>query len=74
MPQKIRGKTDKSLDMVMRTLAKCEAGHPHAEIEGFRQSSVSIRIRIVDPDFAGVGRTDRHNIVWQVLENYLKKS
>jgi stress-induced morphogen len=38
------------------------------EIEVYRQNSVSLRVRIVDPDFAGVSRADRHEIVWRYLE------
>ena len=52
----------------MKVMAKYESQHPRAEFEGYRQNSVSIRIRIVDPDFAGVSRTDRHNAVWRVLD------
>ncbi len=68
MPLNVRGKTDDYLDAVMKVLAKYESRHPRAEIEGFRQNSVSIRIRIVDPDFANVSRTDRHDEVWRVLD------
>lgn len=68
MSMKLRGTTDKYLEAVMEVLAKYEAQHPHAEIEGYRQNSVSLRIRIVDPDFAGVSRTDRHNTVWRILD------
>src|SRR5436190_24205581 len=68
MPLKVRGETDDDLDAVMKVLAKYEAQHPRAEIEGFRQGSFSIRIRIVDPDFANLSRTDRHDAIWKLLD------
>jgi stress-induced morphogen len=68
MPLALRGRTDEYLDAVMTVLAKYESQHPRAEIVGYRQNSVSIRIRIVDPDFANISRTDRHDTVWRVLD------
>src|SRR5437899_594362 len=58
MPRKVRGKSDDTLDAIMAALATYEAQHPRAKIEGYRQNSVSIRIRIIDPDFAGIGRAE----------------
>jgi len=68
MSLKIRGESDSDLDAVMKVLAKYESQHPRAEIELFRQSSFSIRIRVVDPDFANFSRTDRHDAIWKLLE------
>ena len=68
MPLEVRGRSDDYLNAVMQSLKKYEAQHPRAEIAGYRQNSVSIRIRIVDPDFANVSKTDRHNAVWRVLD------
>jgi hypothetical protein len=45
-----------------------EDQHPRAQIEAYRQNSVSIRVRIIDPDFAGISRAERHEIVWRFLE------
>jgi len=69
MPLKVRGKSDEYLDGVMTALAKYESQHPQAEIEGYRQNTVSIRIRIIDPDFTGISRTERHDLVWHVLDD-----
>src|SRR4051794_9391736 len=68
MPLHVRGKRDEYLDAVMNALAKYEAQHPRAEIEGYRQNSVSLRLRIIDPDFAGMSKTDRHDELWRVLD------
>jgi hypothetical protein len=29
---------------------------------------VSIRVRIVDPDFEGVSKSDRHDLVWEFVK------
>jgi hypothetical protein len=68
MPITLRGASDDSIDQVLRGLGGYEAQHPNAQIEVYRRSSVSIRVRIVDPDFAGISRSDRHEIVWRFLE------
>jgi stress-induced morphogen len=64
----IRGNGDSSLDQVIGALKKYECAHPHAQIDAYRYSSVSIRVRVVDPDFAGIPRGERHEIIWRLLE------
>jgi stress-induced morphogen len=68
MIRKIRGVSSDQLDALMKTLEAYEARHPRAEIEGYLEDSFSIKLRIVDPDFQGVSRTDRHNAIWRELE------
>jgi stress-induced morphogen len=68
MSIEIRGKTDRTMKAVAKALTTYAAAHPRAEIDIYRQNSVSVRIRVVDPDFAGVSRSDRHDAVWNYLE------
>jgi stress-induced morphogen len=68
MPIMVRGNSDNNLDQVLVALGKYEGQHPAALIEVYRQNSVSIRVRVVDPDFAGISRADRHEIIWRFLE------
>lgn len=68
MSTEIRGKSDSALEAIVKSLAKYETAHPRAEIMAYRQNSASIRIRVVDPDFANVSRSDRHDAVWGYLE------
>jgi len=65
----IRGKSDDCLRAVADALAKYEEQHPRAEVVVYRQNSVSVRIRIVDPDFEGVSKADRHDAVWGFVED-----
>lgn len=41
--------------------------HPHAIIDVLRYSPVSVRVRVVDPDFRGKTRADRHKMLWPHL-------
>ncbi len=44
------------------------ARHPRARVAVKRYNSVSVRIRIIDPDFAKKSRMERDDAVWEVLE------
>lgn len=68
MSIEVTGKTDKSLENVRDVLQEYAEAHPHAEIRIYRKNCVSIRIRIIDPDFKGMSKSDRHNQVWQLVE------
>lgn len=59
---------DAQVQQVLDALGQYKCDHPNAQIEVRRQNSVSIRIRIVDPDFDGLDRVDREPSVWNVLE------
>lgn len=59
---------DTQVQQIRDALSQYESDHRNARIEVRRQNSVSIRIRIVDPDFAGLDRVDREPAVWGVLK------
>jgi len=69
MARRIRGQGDPELQQVVDALAGYESRHPRADIEAYRQSNVSIRLRVIDPDFAGVSRADRHDLLWDQFES-----
>ena len=69
MPVSIRGKSDRAVEQVADALAGYAREHAGARVEVYRQNSVSIRIRVVDRDFSNVGRADRHEILWRLLES-----
>ena|SRR5207249_1112699 len=68
MPVTLRGPSDSFTTEVLDALRNYESQHPDAQVEAYRRSSVSIHVRIVDPDFSGVSRAERHEIVWRFLE------
>jgi hypothetical protein len=43
--------------------------HPRAKIEAYRYNPGSIRVRILDPDFAGMSWGERENLLWPIVEN-----
>lgn len=63
-----RGTSDGVIDRMTEALRAYEADHPNARIDLYRQNSVSVRVRIIDPDFVGRSRVDRHNEVWTYLD------
>jgi stress-induced morphogen len=58
---------DPILRKIVSALREYEKAHPHAEIEVYRQNSVSVRIRVLNPKFAGKSRAQREEEVWAVL-------
>jgi stress-induced morphogen len=63
-----RGDSDPIIDRIVEALRAYETDHPRSQIDIYRQNSVSVRVRIIDPDFAGRNRVDRSNIVWRYLD------
>lgn len=56
------------VQQIKDTLAGYQDAHPNAEIEVKLQNSVSIRVRIIDPDYEGMDRVDREPPVWKLLK------
>ncbi len=59
---------DQHLKQIVAALKKYDHAHPHAKIETYRQNSVSVRIRIVDPAFIGKSRAQREEELWGFLD------
>jgi stress-induced morphogen len=64
-----RGTADEVIDSIISTLRTYETDHPRAKIDIYRQNSVSVRIRIIDEEFAGLDKAERSKLVWRYLEN-----
>lgn len=64
-----RGRTDEVIDRITAALARYEADHPRARIDVYRQNPVSVRVRIIDPDFAGQGKPERSRAAWAYLDH-----
>ncbi len=70
MTIKLRTKRpDPVVRQIVDALKPYEAQHPRAEIEVYRQNSVSVRIRIIDPDFAGKSRVAREEEIWAAFNS-----
>jgi stress-induced morphogen len=53
---------------ILQALDQYAASHPRAEIEIYRQNSVSIRVRVVDPEFKGKSRAQREDELWAIFD------
>lgn len=62
------GQSDEVIEQIRRVLAAYQADHLEARIDIYRQNSVSVRIRIVDPSFTSYAQSGRHDRVWSYLE------
>src|SRR6185437_7739655 len=58
---------DPVLKQIVSALRDYDKAHPVAKIEAYRQNSVSVRNRILNPEFANTGRAEREE-VWAGLE------
>src|SRR5437588_618947 len=59
--------TDDELLAIKAVLDDYEHVNQGAKATLYRQNSVSIRVRIIDPSFQGLDKPERHKKVWQFL-------
>jgi len=69
-----RGQSDEIIEHIIESLRAYEADHPNAQIDLYRQNKVSVRVRIIDPDFASQDRIERHEYVWKYLDSLDEES
>ena len=63
-----RGQSDKVIERMIKAIDKYQEDHPKAQIGLYRQNSVSVRVRIIDPDFSALKRVKRSTEVWKYLD------
>jgi hypothetical protein len=64
-----RGKSDETIERIIEALRAFEADHPDAQIDIYRQNSVSVRVRVICASFAGETKVERSKKVWQYLNS-----
>ncbi len=62
-----RGQSDQVIDQIIDVLREYETDHRRAQIDLYRQNPVSVRVRVIDPDFAGQGKPQRNQQAWHYL-------
>ena len=62
-----RGQSDQVIEQIVDVLRAYETDHPRAQIHLYRQNAVSVRVRIVDPDYVGLGKPHRSEQAWRYL-------
>ena len=60
-------KPDVQVQQILDALMDYGRVHLQALIEGRRHNPVSIRLRIIDPDFQGMDRVAREPEIWKLL-------
>src|SRR5438034_14013 len=68
MPRMHQGKDAYSAQILRELREKYLPAHDRAQIKVYRYNSTSIRIRILDPDFAGKSIVEREEMVWPILD------
>jgi hypothetical protein len=63
---------DPYLAQIISALENYDHMSPKANVQAYRQNSVSVRIRIIDPTFKGKSRAEREEKVWAILERLPK--
>ncbi|HXD86399.1 MAG TPA: hypothetical protein VN641_07885 [Urbifossiella sp.] len=66
-PSVPRGKTDPAVKRILEKLNQYQSEHPRARIQVYRQNRFSIRIRVIDPAFQKLSRSERARMVWPLL-------
>ena len=61
-------KADARLKKIAKVLEHYAAKHPSAEVEAYRQNSASVRVRVIDPTFQGMSRSEREEDFWTLFE------
>lgn len=59
---------DAILRQIADVLREYEKKHPRADIDIYRQNSVAVRVRVVNPEFARVSRAEREDEVIALIE------
>jgi stress-induced morphogen len=62
-----RGHSDVTIKKIIAALENYEHDHADARITLYRQNPVSVRVRIIDPSFAGKGKPERNQLAWNYL-------
>jgi stress-induced morphogen len=67
MAVKILGDVDPVTESYASSLQTYAASHPSTSVDVYRHTPVAVRVRIIDPDFRGKTRSERHKTVWPIL-------
>ena len=64
-----RGSSDEFIERLKGALEEYEKQHPQAIASLYRESPGSVWIRVVDPSFAKLSKSARHDLVWDFLSD-----
>jgi hypothetical protein len=58
---------DGEVQLIVTALRAYEAEHPRAKVDVYRQNEVSVRVRVIDPDFKGKTLGERERQIWRII-------
>jgi len=61
----IRGGRDPIVDEIVEAMGAFLTDHPSARIDLYRQDPVSVRVRVIDAAFSGLGKAERSRLIWR---------
>lgn len=64
-----RGRSDDTIERMIEALRAYEVDHPRSQIDIYRQNPVSVRVRVIDPMFAGQSKVERSKKIWKYLNS-----
>jgi len=65
----MQGQSDSTIDCIKDALEQYQADHPQSKIDLYRRNPVSVRVRIIDPEFEGRSKVERSDTVWKYLKS-----
>lgn len=74
MPTARNGRSDSHVRQIKKLLLReYRSAHPEAKVDVYRYNPGSIRVRIIDPHFAGTVRAERDDAVRKMLKKHLNE-
>jgi hypothetical protein len=69
VPRGPRPEEDEGLRAVVGALEQYQHQHPGSGLEAYRHGQFLIRIRVINPAFRGMTKSERHKAVWPYLND-----
>jgi hypothetical protein len=66
--QKPDRNSDRALAEIRGLLGEYKKRHRRSRVDCYRYNPVSIRIRVIDPDFRSIDRSEREDQIWKLLQ------
>jgi stress-induced morphogen len=64
----IIGAEDARVQQLAKAMGAWQSEHVRSEIAVKRVNDFMVNIRVIDPDFQGMNRGERHDKIWEILE------
>jgi len=69
VPRGPRPEEDEGLQAVVAAMESYQVQHPGSVVETYRHGQYVVRIRVINPGFRGMTKSERHRAVWPFLKD-----